>query len=33
MYEKARYTNSAELLPDSERDRARQSLLQLAEAL
>lgn len=33
LYESARYTDGVELLSESDRDRARQSLLQIAEAL
>jgi hypothetical protein len=33
IYEAARYTDAAELMPAKERDRARQSLAQIAEAL
>jgi len=33
IYEQARYTDGAELLPEVQRERARQSLLQIAEAL
>lgn len=33
IYEQARYTEGAELLPETDRDRARQFLLQIVEAL